>query len=192
MTNDHLDHYREYGYAIVKGVFTPDEVEALAHAPTVSTPRASNHGRAFRNGNTFCNVTSDAALGPVMRMMQWPAYIDPVLDRVRTDRRMFDIVSPLIGGDLKQIINQMHWKSPGASMVEFGYHQDIRSRRPRTAYRDPAGSYTRPPSPSIRTGTTTAQSRSTPAATISAKRRCRPAPRSRTPICERAMSPNSV
>jgi ectoine hydroxylase-related dioxygenase (phytanoyl-CoA dioxygenase family) len=26
-------------------------------------------------------------------------------------------------------------------MVDFGYHQDIRSRRPRTAYRDPAGSY---------------------------------------------------
>ena len=30
---------------------------------------------------------------------------------------------------------------PGAAEAEFGYHQDIRFRRPRTAYRDPAGSY---------------------------------------------------
>ncbi len=35
----------------------------------------------------------------------------------------------------------MHWKPPGAAMVEFGYHQDIRFRRPRTAYRRPATSY---------------------------------------------------
>ena len=35
----------------------------------------------------------------------------------------------------------MHWKPPGAEAVEFGYHQDIRFRRPRAAYRDPATSY---------------------------------------------------
>ncbi len=141
MTNDHLDHYRNYGYAILKGVFAPDEVDELAHAFDRIYAQGLDHGRAFRHGNTFYNVSDDAVLGPVMRMMQWPSYVDPVLDRFRLDRRMFDIVAPLIGNDLKQIINQMHWKPPGAAMVEFGYHQDIRSRRPRTAYRDPAGSY---------------------------------------------------
>ena len=35
----------------------------------------------------------------------------------------------------------MHWKPPGAAMAEFGFHQDSRSRRPREAYRDLAGSY---------------------------------------------------
>ncbi len=141
MTNDHLDHYRQYGYAIVKGVFAPDEVDELAHAFDRIYAQGLDYGRAFRHGNTFYNVSDDAALGPVMRMMQWPSYVDPVLDRFRLDRRMLDIVAPLIGNDLKQIINQMHWKPPGAAMVEFGYHQDIRSRRPRNAYRDPGDSY---------------------------------------------------
>ncbi len=141
MTNDHIDHYREYGYAVVKGVFAPDEVEELAHAFDRIYAQGLNHGRAFRHGNTFYSVTEDDALGPVMRMMQWPAYVDPVLDRFRLDPRMCDIVSPLIGDNLKQIINQMHWKPPGAEMVEFGYHQDIRSRRPRTAYREPGETY---------------------------------------------------
>ncbi len=141
MSNDHIDHYREHGCAVVKGVFTSDEVEELAHAFDRIYTQGLNHGRSFRHGNTFYKVSDDAALGPVMRMMQWPAYVDPVLDRYRLDRRLLEIVAPLIGNDLKQIINQMHWKPPGAAMVEFGYHQDIRSRRPRTAYRDPAGSY---------------------------------------------------
>jgi ectoine hydroxylase-related dioxygenase (phytanoyl-CoA dioxygenase family) len=140
-TNDHLAHYHEHGYAVVKGVFDPDEVAELAAAFDRTYAQGLAHGRPFRHGNTFYNVTCDATLGPVMRMMQWPAYIDPVLNRFRLDKRMHDIVAPLIGSDLKQIINQMHWKPPGASMVEFGYHQDIRSRRPRTAYRDPASSY---------------------------------------------------
>ena len=35
----------------------------------------------------------------------------------------------------------MHWKTPGSQGGEFGYHQDIRFRRPREAYRAPAISY---------------------------------------------------
>jgi ectoine hydroxylase-related dioxygenase (phytanoyl-CoA dioxygenase family) len=54
---------------------------------------------------------------------------------------LFAILEPLIGRDLKQIINQMHWKPPGAAMTEFGFHQDSRSRRPREAFRDLANSY---------------------------------------------------
>jgi hypothetical protein len=38
-------------------------------------------------------------------------------------------------------MNQLHWKSPRAAMAGFGHHQDIRFRRPRSAYRDPAVSY---------------------------------------------------
>ena len=41
---------------------------------------------------------------------------------------------------MKQIINQLHWKPPGAA-AEFAYHQDSRFRRPRSAYRNLAASY---------------------------------------------------
>jgi len=49
MTNDHLDHYRQYGYAVVKGVFAPDEVAELAHAFDRIYAQGLNHGRAFRH-----------------------------------------------------------------------------------------------------------------------------------------------
>ena len=50
-------------------------------------------------------------------------------------------MAPLIGRDVKQIINQLHWKPPGAAMVDFAFHQDVRFRRPREAYRNLGESY---------------------------------------------------
>jgi ectoine hydroxylase-related dioxygenase (phytanoyl-CoA dioxygenase family) len=138
---DHLEHYREHGYAVVKGVFDRREVEELAVAFDRLYARALGYGASFRHGNVLFRLGDDPKLGRIVRMVQWPSYVDPVLARYRNDPRMLAILSPLLGEDLKQIINQMHWKPPGAQAVEWGYHQDIRSRRPREAYRSPAASY---------------------------------------------------
>jgi ectoine hydroxylase-related dioxygenase (phytanoyl-CoA dioxygenase family) len=137
----HLDDYRRRGYAVVRGVFTPAEVGELARAFDRVHAEAVSHPRSWRHGNMLFRLGTDAALGKIVRLVQWPSYADPVLDAVRRDRRMHDLVAPLIGGDVKQIINQMHWKPPGAAAAEFAYHQDIRFRRPRTAYREPATAY---------------------------------------------------
>ena len=141
MSDDTLEHYRTQGFAIVKGVFAPDEIERLAEAFDRIYAEGMRRPKSFRHGNVFYRVAEDANLGHVVRYMQWPSYIDDVLDRFRRDPRMLEIVRPLIGADIKQIINQMHWKPPGAAAVEFGFHQDIRFRRPRSAYRHAAASY---------------------------------------------------
>src|SRR6185312_2908848 len=90
--------------------------------------------------NLFYRQGKDAALGKIVRLVQWPSYADPVLESVRRDPRWLALLEPLIGRDVKQIINQLHWKPPGAA-AEFAYHQDARFRRPRDAYRDLARSY---------------------------------------------------
>ena len=138
---DHLEHYREHGYAVVKGVFDRREVGELSLAFDRLYARALGYGASFRHQNVLFRLGDDPNLGRIVRMVQWPSYVDPVLARYRNDPRMLAILSPLLGDDLKQIINQMHWKPPGAQAVEWGYHQDIRSRRPREAYRSPATSY---------------------------------------------------
>ena len=120
------------------GSSTADEIAELAAAFDRIWREGLRHPESFRHGNVFYRIAETQRLGRVVRYMQWPSYIDPVLDRFRQDPRMLAIVAPLLGVDLKQIINQMHWKPPGAAMAEFGYHQDIRFRRPRSAYRDPA------------------------------------------------------
>jgi ectoine hydroxylase-related dioxygenase (phytanoyl-CoA dioxygenase family) len=137
----HIEHFRKFGYAVVKGVFAADEVAKLARAFDRVYAEGMTHHASFRHQNTLFRIARDPNIGRIVRMVQWPSYFDPVLDGFRLDRRIAAILAPLLGGNLKQIINQMHWKPPGAAMVEFGYHQDIRFRRPRAAYRAPATSY---------------------------------------------------
>lgn len=141
MTKQYLEQYREQGFAIVRGVFAPTDVRALKAAFDDVYAEGLRHPSSYRHGNVFLNLADDARLGKILRMAQWPSYINDVLNRYRLDRRMLEIVAPLIGRDLKQIINQMHWKPPGAATVSFGFHQDIRFRKPRDAYREPATSY---------------------------------------------------
>jgi len=134
------DRYRRDGFAIVRCVFTVREIEAIGNAADKVYAEGVRHGRSFRHGNLFYNVAAGADDLPHTRMVQWPSYHQPVLDGVRLDRRLAALVEPLIGRGLKQIINQIHWKAPGAA-GDFAWHQDSRFRKPETAYRNLGASY---------------------------------------------------
>lgn len=140
LTGEHVAQYRRDGYAVVRGVFSAAEVAEMAGAFNRIYAEGRKHPKSYRHGNLLYRIAQDPAHGRILRLVQWPSYVDATLDRIRLDRRMLEIVAPLIGTTLKQIINQMHWKPPGAA-AEFGWHQDIRFRRPRAAYRQPAASY---------------------------------------------------
>lgn len=141
MGQDYLEDYRRDGFAVVRGLFDPAEVLEMAAAFDRIYAQGLALGASFRHQNLFYRLGRDANLGQIVRLVQWPSYVDPALDRFRLDQRILAVLQPLLGEDLKQIINQMHWKPPGAHNIEFGYHQDIRFRRPRAAYRRPAESY---------------------------------------------------
>ena len=141
MPDTYLEKFEKDGYAVVKGLFGAPEIAEIAAAFDRVYAEAMLHKRSFRMQNVLFNIVDDAALGRIVRMVQWPSYFNKELERVRRDPRILRILEPLIGANLKQIINQMHWKPPGAAMAEFGFHQDSRSRRPKEAYRDLATSY---------------------------------------------------
>ena len=135
-----LTHYWSDGYAIVPGFFDSDEVAKIAAALDELYAEGVAHGRCFRRGNLYYNVARDGCGEPLVRMVQWPSYHQLVLNGVRLDTRFAELLEPLIGSNLKQIINQVHWKAPG-SLGDFAWHQDSRSRRPATAYRNLATAY---------------------------------------------------
>ncbi|HYD37849.1 MAG TPA: phytanoyl-CoA dioxygenase family protein [Allosphingosinicella sp.] len=137
---DYVARYRGDGYAVVRGLFSRDEVEAIAAAADQVHDEGIRHGRGFRHGNLFYNVAEDESGAPQVRMVQWPSYHQPVLNGVRLDPRMAALLAPLLGPDLKQIINQIHWKGPGGGS-EFAWHQDAQFREPAEAFRNLAGSY---------------------------------------------------
>jgi len=136
----HVEHYRRDGYAIIRGFFTRKEAEAVGEAADQIYAEGVRHGRSFRHGNLFYNVAPGSDGAPEVRMAQWPSYHQSVLNSVRLHRRFVEVLEPLIGRDLKQIINQLHWKAPGGR-GEFAWHQDSRFRQPEEAYRSLGTSY---------------------------------------------------
>jgi ectoine hydroxylase-related dioxygenase (phytanoyl-CoA dioxygenase family) len=133
------DFWRD-GYAVVRGLFHRGEIEQIGAAADQVYVEGVEHGRSFRHGNLFYNVAKDRNGEPLVRMAQWPSYHQRLLNLVRLDTRIARLLEPLIGGNLKQIINQIHWKAPGG-LGDFAWHQDSRSRRPASAYRNLATSY---------------------------------------------------
>ncbi|MDV3457952.1 phytanoyl-CoA dioxygenase family protein [Sphingomonas sp. HF-S4] len=138
--DDTVAQFRRDGYAVLRGFFTPDEVSEIGAAIDQVHAEGVAHGRSFRHGNLFYNVAPDDHGAPTVRMVQWPSYHQPVLEAVRRDPRFATMLGPLIGGDVKQIINQLHWKAPGA-MGDFAWHQDSRFRKPDDCYRNLGTSY---------------------------------------------------
>jgi ectoine hydroxylase-related dioxygenase (phytanoyl-CoA dioxygenase family) len=136
----HVSHLREHGFAVVRGFYDAEEIEDIAEAADQIHAEGVAHGRCFRHGNLFYNVARADRGEILVRMVQWPSYHQPRLNAVRLDPRFAELLAPLIGTDLKQIINQVHWKAPG-TFGDFAWHQDSRFRTPACAYRNLASAY---------------------------------------------------
>ena len=137
---DWVDAYWELGYLIIGSVFDADEIARMAQRFDRWYAEGMRHPRTFRHRNKVIWIEDTEGAGKVVRGMQWPSYEDDVLDAVRTDPRMLQVLAPLVGNDLKQIINQLHWKAP-RSGITWGLHRDVRSRKPRECFRELAASY---------------------------------------------------
>ena len=111
--DDLADYWRD-GYAIIRGFFSADEIAEIGAAVDQLHAEGLSHRRCFRHGNLFYNVAAGTDGEPLVRMVQWPSYHQPVLNRVRLATRIAELLEPLIGRNLKQIINQIHWKAPGS------------------------------------------------------------------------------
>jgi ectoine hydroxylase-related dioxygenase (phytanoyl-CoA dioxygenase family) len=136
----YVEEYREKGYAIVRGVFSADEIAELRLAFERTYAEGMSHHATWRHQNRVMWVQEHETVGRYVSGCQWQSWVDPVLDRVRSDPRMLAILEPLIGRDIKQIINQMHWKTPGTGQT-WGLHQDVRSRTPAHCFRNLGDAY---------------------------------------------------
>jgi ectoine hydroxylase-related dioxygenase (phytanoyl-CoA dioxygenase family) len=135
MTAEHIQQYWEEGYTIVRGVFTEADLNHMRAACDRWKFTGELLGRTWRKQNTVIWVSDDTSAAPTVRGMQWPSYHDAVLDKFRTDPRLLQIIEPLIGDSVKQLVNQVHWKRP-QSKTTWPLHRDVRSRQPSSAFID--------------------------------------------------------
>ena len=113
--------YERDGYAIVRNVFSPTEVaEMKARFDAWRAEMLASHHATYVKGNLRVWVSEGAAGSEGVKQRGFQkallaaraSYSDEVLNRYRQDPKMFEIASALIGRNIKQIINQMHWKMP--------------------------------------------------------------------------------
>jgi hypothetical protein len=67
--DDYVAHYRREGFAIVRGVFSADEVRSIGTAIDALHAEGVAHGRSFRHGNLFYRVAAAEDGRPAVPMV---------------------------------------------------------------------------------------------------------------------------
>jgi ectoine hydroxylase-related dioxygenase (phytanoyl-CoA dioxygenase family) len=138
---DYVKQYREKGYTVIRQFFNSEDIQELSYAMDELKFEGLKHEKSFRHKNLLFLIQNDPISGKVLRFCQWPSYSYAVFEKYRTDIRFLEVLRPLLGENIKQIINQVIWKTPGVKSTSYGFHQDARFRRPPEAYRNLADSF---------------------------------------------------
>lgn len=129
MDNSHVVDLREKGYAVIRGFLDKDEVAALRRASEDVYQEGLKHHATYRDRNLYFEVINDPGnRSRAVPQAHWFSWINPLFEKHRRSRKMFDVLAPLLGPDIKQIANQLHWKAPGGKYTYYRMHQDVRFR----------------------------------------------------------------
>jgi ectoine hydroxylase-related dioxygenase (phytanoyl-CoA dioxygenase family) len=129
MIPGHVEHLREHGYAIIPGFLTAAEIAAVKRATDAVMAEGLKHRASYRDRNLMFELLNDpGAKRRVLLQAHWFAWINPALEALRRHPRCLEIMEPLLGRDIKQVTNQLHWKPPNAKYTGYRFHQDLRFR----------------------------------------------------------------
>jgi ectoine hydroxylase-related dioxygenase (phytanoyl-CoA dioxygenase family) len=123
------EQYREEGYAIVREFVPPEEVAQLQAETKRIYEEGLKHHATYRHGNLCFEILPEAEFGKrYVIQAYWFAWISPYFEAFRRSEAYRILLEPLIGRDVKQIVQQLHWKPPGAKLTGYRFHQDLRFR----------------------------------------------------------------
>ena len=128
---DAISHYRRDGVAVVKSVFSAEEMNTLRSAAFMAL---TDPGEINRRGYKHCALeTVDTGSTKSPALLFWPSLANETLERFRRDERLQEIVRSILGPHVKQLNNQIYFRLPGDT-DSFAWHQDIMFRVPREDY----------------------------------------------------------
>ena len=110
LTPDQVQQYREDGYLVIDSVIPMDEVEKLRLAADDPTVKKALDERGFANTTVhLLEITAKHA-----------AFKD-----LAADRRITDLIAPLIGDDIQLQHSKLATKPPKKDAGAFAWHQDF-------------------------------------------------------------------
>jgi len=131
----HAQEVRDDGFTIVRGVVSRDEMAEVQQAADAIYAEGMKHHASYRDRNLMFEILNDPkARRRVVLQAHWFSWISPVMERVRRHPNILKALEPLLGRDIKQIANQIHWKPVGAKFTSYRFHQDLRFRDNKTVY----------------------------------------------------------
>jgi ectoine hydroxylase-related dioxygenase (phytanoyl-CoA dioxygenase family) len=131
------EQYREEGYAVVRHFIDGDELLRLKAETARMYEEGLRHHATWRHGNLSFEILPEAHFGRrYVIQAYWMSWISPYFEAFRRSEPYRLLLEPLIGCNIKQVAQQIHWKPPGAGLTGYRFHQDLRFREARHAYRD--------------------------------------------------------
>jgi ectoine hydroxylase-related dioxygenase (phytanoyl-CoA dioxygenase family) len=139
----YVAHYWEHGYAVVRGLFTPAEMQEAQRESRRIYEEGLKHHATYRDHNVLFEILPESFAGQrYVLQAHWYAWFSPLFEKMRRDPRVLAVMEPLLGNDIKQVAQQIHWKPPGATRRSgYRFHQDLRFRDRNDVYRDLMTSY---------------------------------------------------
>lgn len=128
---------REEGYAIVRNFIDADELARLQNETRLLYHEGLKHHASFRHGNLSFEIYPEKHFGKrYVVQAYWFAWINKYFEEFRRRPEYLALLEPLLGRNIKQVAQQIHWKPPGARLTGYRFHQDLRFRESHQSYRD--------------------------------------------------------
>jgi len=122
-----INQFHDEGYAIVRNFLPEDELVQLQNKTAELREIALEHPVTYRHGNLTYEILPEEHFGKrYVIQAYWFAWADAYFDKFRSNPRYLQLLEPLIGNNVKQVTQQIHWKPPGARLTGYRFHQDLR------------------------------------------------------------------
>lgn len=132
-----LAQFRADGYAIIRGFFDPQEAAELKAKSDELYAVGIEHPVTYRHGNLAYEILPEKHFGKrYLIQAYWFAWAAKFYDELRSRHQYLDVLRPVLGDDIKQVTQQIHWKPPGARISGYRFHQDLMFREAKHAYED--------------------------------------------------------
>ncbi len=131
------EQYREEGYAVLRQFVAGEELAQLQAETARIYAEGLKHPATWRHGNLCYEILPEEDFGArFVVQAYWMAWVSSFFERFRRSDAYRVVLEPILGADIKQVAQQIHWKPPGAGLTGYRFHQDVRFREARDAYRD--------------------------------------------------------
>jgi ectoine hydroxylase-related dioxygenase (phytanoyl-CoA dioxygenase family) len=132
-----LEQFRAEGDTIIRNFIPSDEMAMLQAETKKLYDTAIQHHATYKHGNLTYEILPEAHFGArYVIQAYWFAWASEYFDSFRSHPAYLELLEPLLGNNIKQVTQQIHWKPPGASLTGYRFHQDLRFRESRDSYED--------------------------------------------------------